>query len=899
MNMEWNKTGIATRFLKRGLMQRSWKLRRIRHPFARMLTTLLLALATLASSSCSCGGGSGGGGDAAPAGPDCKSGQIINAKGECEACPAGQIINAKGECEACPAGQIANSDGECKACPAGQIANSDGECKACPAGYMPNTDKSECCITSAQPSANNNCFAMADLECSKQQVLDLTGDSDPICITIDACIGLRARTCQTVYYIGVSLHSYQSIEACIGFNDPISGNPYSISNGLCITDHSCRTHENSRSVAKADGSCISCAAGMLRNLTKSSCIAPVACHGNDSNNPNSQLDGDCISDAACLAMPYHVARDDGLCEACTSGKIPNAARTACDNDSDGDGLTDDGDNCPLIANSRQEDANGNGKGDACDSGNDHDGDGENDSIDNCPTVSNTGQGDTDKDGLGDDCDECPMGATGAAEASGAMADPDSDGCKNSEDIDDDNDGLIEIATAEQLDNIRWNLAGTSYDEDEDDNNNIGSTEGAPTAATEYCDAATGGVYLCGYELAANIDFWGEDGSNNRGSGDDIDRNGDEDGNFNAIEGDFTARFEGNGYSIRGLYIDRSGATSADDTANDAALFITCKGAISKLIIEDTTIRARRRLSALCATLETSGSMKELAIFRSDIRSTEDSYAFSMSVGGLVGLNRGNISNGYATNEFILGFGHGNVHIGHLVGWNHAGTVSNSFANGRLGGAVIDEAGESSLRFVGYVFGKTFDHVRPMGSVGAGDLYPDELVGRQDGTLSSSYGTYEKATLAEDVGGFGEDLPSLGDTFLGTLVGHTPSKEGVTGGTDTDRHSIVIFSNTSIGDPKTTAMPGFFHRVGGSNSEESVTLSYNLETDVTIIASAVEQEDGSAATHVTWNDDSAGDGTQGQISGIASGETFWLALTFQEGTGDSAVTQKIRWKFVRP
>ena len=71
------------------------------------------------------------------------------------------------------------------------------------------------------------------------------------------------------------------------------------------------------------------------------------------------------------------------------------------------------------------------------------------------------------------------------------------------DIDDDDDGLIEIWTLEQLHNIRYNLAGTSYDDEEADTGtdaDTGVTTGAPTAATTDCTTATNSVYLCGYEL---------------------------------------------------------------------------------------------------------------------------------------------------------------------------------------------------------------------------------------------------------------------------------------------------------------------------------------------------------------------------------------------------------------
>jgi cytosine/adenosine deaminase-related metal-dependent hydrolase len=93
-------------------------------------------------------------------------------------------------------------------------------------------------------------------------------------------------------------------------------------------------------------------------------------------------------------------------------------------DKDGDGVTDDKDNCPTIFNpirpmdgDAQADADGDGIGDACDkcpldtgetctvlSGYDTDADGVPNGEDNCPKVSNTPQTDGDKDGKGAACD---------------------------------------------------------------------------------------------------------------------------------------------------------------------------------------------------------------------------------------------------------------------------------------------------------------------------------------------------------------------------------------------------------------------------------------------------------------------------------------------------------------
>ena len=70
-------------------------------------------------------------------------------------------------------------------------------------------------------------------------------------------------------------------------------------------------------------------------------------------------------------------------------------------DKDGDGVEDELDNCPSIANSDQRDTDNDGEGDACDSDDDNDGV---EDVDDAFPLDPTETTDTDSDGIGNNAD---------------------------------------------------------------------------------------------------------------------------------------------------------------------------------------------------------------------------------------------------------------------------------------------------------------------------------------------------------------------------------------------------------------------------------------------------------------------------------------------------------------
>jgi len=138
-------------------------------------------------------------------------------------------------------------------------------------------------------------------------------------------------------------------------------------------------------------------------------------------------------------------------------------------DNDSDGILDEDDNCPFLANPLQIDTDNDGMGDFCDV--DDDNDGIPDDLDNCPLIPNPNQEDTDGDGITDACDE-----------------------------DDDNDGILD-----EEDNCPLNFNPIQADADGDGIGNACETDTFTPLAE--CVAGFADIFPCmGYDLMARVDI---------------------------------------------------------------------------------------------------------------------------------------------------------------------------------------------------------------------------------------------------------------------------------------------------------------------------------------------------------------------------------------------------------
>ena len=346
--------------------------------------------------------------------------------------------------------------------------------------------------------------------------------------------------------------------------------------------------------------------------------------------------------------------------------------------------------------------------------------------------------------------------------------------------DTDGDRLIEVHNVKQLNAIRYDLDGDG---------NIAS------GVEAYKDAFHGvrppsNVNYRGYELAADLDFAGSVWAL-RVSGSppfQVVLNG-----WNPIgtsDTQYTALFEGNGYTITGLYINRL------NTDNVGLFGVVKDGVIRNVGLEKVEVTASNYVGSLVGWNE--GTIT-------------DSYAIGRvkgenDVGGLVGDNGGTITSSFARVTVLPRVSAENrFRAGGLAGRN-GGSIMASYAMGDVSG------GHQVGGLVGWNTGDITSSYA-VGTVTGRDNHAGGLVGQNSGIIMASYATGDVVgyvVIIVDDDGVEVDEYIVSDN-TGGLVGYN--------------FNGTITSSYAMGDVDGGGGVGVGGLVGRNEVNSSITSSY--------------------------------------------------------------------------
>ena len=385
-------------------------------------------------------------------------------------------------------------------------------------------------------------------------------------------------------------------------------------------------------------------------------------------------------------------------------------------------------------------------------------------------------------------------------------------------VDKDGNGLIEIYTIEDLNNIKYNLAGTSWKTSETD---LGISTGCPN---NNC---------IGYELKNDLDFnKGDDGlptkwSSNYAGADKVadgwvpigDCGADSfcyvrfDFDYTKDNRPFSASFNGNGFVIKNLYIK-------SNKLSTAGLFgyVSGNNSISNIGVTNFWISISSFGDSFSGGLV--GYMSVGGITNSYAIGSSSSYSYDLfsSSGGLVGdMSGGNISNSYATcssssngssgglvgnmdrgnisNSYATCSTSSSVSSGGLVGRMYGGGISNSYATG-------SSSGSHSGGLVGDMNGGSIYNSYATGSSSSNSYFSFSFSGGLVGNMDGGNISYSFAT------GWSSSFSSSSSSSSGGLVGVMFSEGNISNSyatgwsysfsTSTSTYPVFNYSSSSTG-----------------------------------------------------------------------------------------------------
>ncbi|AFV22853.1 GLUG domain protein [Methanolobus psychrophilus R15] len=397
-------------------------------------------------------------------------------------------------------------------------------------------------------------------------------------------------------------------------------------------------------------------------------------------------------------------------------------------------------------------------------------------------------------------------------------------------------------------------------------NNVGGLVGENTGTIEnsYSTGNVTGDISVGGLVGHNLGTIENSYSTGNVTGDNIDASETE--NWNSESGifkgfkpignnsvKFTGTFDGQNYTITGLFIDRTtedyvglfGRTDAGATIKDVGLVdinITGGDNVGGLVGENYggTITDSHSTGDVTGENYVGGLVGYNDGAITDSYSTGDVTGTGDDVGGLVGLNTGTIENSYSTSN-VTGTGD---NVGGLVGINYCGTITNSHSTG-------DVTGEN---YVGGLVGYNADDKSSGGgtitdSYSIGEVNGTNWVGgllglNYLGTITQSYWDSETSSQSESAGGEGRTTSQMKQqsTFI-----------------DWDfTHKWEIHCAVNNGYPYlqnlTTSYPIFENGDGSENNPYEVSTICQLQAmNLDLSAHYILINDIDASETVNWND----------------------------------------------
>lgn len=232
---------------------------------------------------------------------------------------------------------------------------------------------------------------------------------------------------------------------------------------------------------------------------------------------------------------------------------------------------------------------------------------------------------------------------------------------------------------------------------------------------------------------------------------------------------FTGSFDGQGFEIRDLFIDRQGEDNVGLFS-----FVSTGATITSVAVTDADVTGKLYVGALVGHNH-NGNV-------SNCRSA-GKVAGHTHIGGLIGEHGGEASNCYSSASVS-----GSFEVGGLIGENH-GAVHKSYT---AGSATGDD-------YVGGLVGWNRDTISNSYSYAsaAGESFVGGLVGQNRGSVSSCYST-GIVTGFEDVGGLaGRNYEgTVSSSFWDTETSGQLTSAGGTGISTLDMHSIASFSGAT-------------------------------------------------------------------------------------------------------